>query len=84
MLLIFRRHTLYRSSQRTRQVHSSAITSLHTRFTLLRAAVFWGPAKARIFGRISSGQMSVRNSITLGVDGPSDSVISVSYDDIEE
>jgi hypothetical protein len=77
-------HTLYRSSQRTRQVHSSAITSLQTRFTLLRAAVFCGPANARIFGSTSSGQTSVRNSITLGVEGSEDSVVSVSIDDSED
>jgi hypothetical protein len=76
--------TLYKSSQRTRQVQSSSITSLHTRLTLLRAAVFCGPANARIFGRMSSGQTSIRNSITLGVDCSEDSVVSVSVDDSED
>jgi hypothetical protein len=76
--------TLYRSSQSTRQVHSSLITSLHIRFILLRAAVFCGPANARIFGRMSSGQTSIRNSITLGVDDSEDSVVSVSNDDSED
>jgi hypothetical protein len=46
-----------------------------------RAAVFCGPANVRIFGRTSSGQRSMRNSIASGCGCPDDTVFTVSIDD---